>query len=48
MADMPHGMQTNDPIAVERPEPGPASAKIYGSDRIADTIRALGVPLYRA
>ena len=48
MPDLPHGMGVNDPGAVERPEPGPGSnngaGKTYGSDRVADTIRALGIP----
>ena len=37
------GPFVNDPDAVERPAPG-EPGKTYGSDRIADTIRALGIP----
>ena len=44
MPDVPHGMQANDPEAVERPEPGSGPGKTYGSDRVADAIRALGIP----
>ena len=48
MPDMPHALHPNDPAAVERPEPGSSSdttsGKTYGSDRVADTLRALGIP----
>ncbi len=37
-------MGPNDPDAVERPEPGPEGGKRFGSDRVADTIRALRIP----
>ena len=44
MPDVPHGMQANDPNAVERPAPGADSGKTYGSDLVAQTLRALGIP----
>ncbi len=44
MPDLPHGMRANDPAAVERPEPGDESGRTFGSDRVADTLRALGIP----
>jgi thiamine pyrophosphate-dependent acetolactate synthase large subunit-like protein len=36
-------MRANDPDAVERPEPGAAGGR-YGSDRVADVLRALDIP----
>ncbi|HYZ62297.1 MAG TPA: thiamine pyrophosphate-binding protein, partial [Acetobacteraceae bacterium] len=44
MLDQPHGKQTNDPRAVERPEPGAPNGRVFGSDRVAETIRALEIP----
>ncbi len=44
MPEVPHALHPNDPHAVERPEPGVPGGKTYGSDRVADTLRALGIP----
>ena len=37
------GSRVNDPREVERPEPGTTPTRLYGSDRVADTLRALGI-----
>jgi thiamine pyrophosphate-dependent acetolactate synthase large subunit-like protein len=42
--DIPHGGGANDPRAVERPEPGSATTRTFGSDRVADVLRALDIP----
>ena len=44
MADAPGAGRENDPDGVERPEAGPPSDARYGSDTVADVIRALGIP----
>ena len=44
MLDAPGGARVNDPDAVERPDLTEAPARLYGSDRVADVLRALGIP----
>ncbi len=44
MLDAPGASRVNDPDSVERPEPGPPGGARYGSDTVADVIRALGIP----
>lgn len=41
---MPDAGRGNDPDSVERPEPGKPGGAFYGSDCVAETIRALGIP----
>ena len=40
----PAGGLPNDPDAVERPEAGADDGRVFGSDCVAETIRALGIP----
>ena len=42
--DQPNFGRVNDPDAVERPEPGKAGSVRYGSDFVADMLRALDIP----
>ena len=44
MLNTPGAGRENDPDSVERPEPGPPGGATYGSDCVADVIRALGIP----
>ena len=44
MLDAPGGARVNDPDAVERPDPTEAPTRLYGSDRVADVLRALDIP----
>ncbi len=44
MLDVPGGDRANDPDAVERPQPSSAPARTFGSDRVADVLRALDIP----
>jgi len=44
MLDTPGAGRTNDPDSVERPEPGAPGGARYGSDTVAEVIRALGIP----
>ncbi len=39
-----HGLRGNDPDSVERPEAGEPGTATYGSDRVAEALRALGIP----
>lgn len=43
-AAAPYAGGVNDPDAVERPERGPENIATYGSDCVAEVIRALGIP----
>ena len=43
-AAAPDAGGVNDPDAVERPERGPENTATYGSDCVAEVIRALGIP----
>ena len=44
MLDGPGGARANDPDAVERPLLSEAPERLYGSDRVADVLRALDIP----
>ena len=44
MLDAPGAGRGNDPGSVERPEPGKPGDAFYGSDCVAEVIRALGIP----
>ncbi len=44
MPDMREDKRTNDPDTVERPEAGGGDGQVFGSDCVAETIRALGIP----
>lgn len=44
MLDVPGAGRVNDPDSVERPEPGAQGGARYGSDIVAEVIRALGIP----
>ncbi len=44
MPTEPEAHRDNDPDAVERPEPGQPGGASYGSDCVADVLRALGIP----
>lgn len=44
MLDAPNAGRVNDPDSVEQPEPGAPGGACYGSDIVADVIRALGIP----
>ncbi len=44
MLDAPNAGRVNDPDSIERPEPGAPGGAYYGSDIVADVIRALGIP----
>jgi len=44
MLDAPGAGRGNDPGSVEHPEPGKPGDAFYGSDCVAEVIRALGIP----
>jgi len=44
MLGAPGAGRGNDPGSVERPEPGKPGGAFYGSDCVAEVIRALGIP----
>ncbi len=44
MPDAPGAGRVNDPDSVERPQPGKPGGTLYGSDCVAEVLRALDIP----